>query len=114
LDLNLYEFLKDDIDPKASFSRDEISNLKEALLLADSHPKVVLFRWRACAVAVNASRNNGSWSFEYYDPISRASMMKDPFLMREMVKRSSSIKAKVQGEQVYIIDQDLKDMHDRS
>jgi len=114
LDLNLYGFLKEDIDPNASLNRDEISNLKEALLLADSHPKVVLFRWRACAVAVNASRNNGSWSFEYYDPISRASMVKDPFLMREMVKRSSSIKVKVQGEQVHIIDQDLKDMYDRS
>jgi hypothetical protein len=114
LDLNLNKFLKEDVNPNASLSRDEISDLRDALLLADSHPKVVLFRWRACAVAVNASQNNGSWSLEYYDPISRAGMMKDPFLMREIVKRSSSIRVEVQGGQMNIIDQDLKDMYDRS
>jgi inner membrane protein len=109
LDLNLDNFLKEDIDPKASLSRGEISDLKEALRLADSNPKVVLFRWRACAVAVNASRNNGSWSFEYYDPVSRAGMVKDPIWMKEMVKRSSSMQVRVNGDQMHIIDQDLKD-----
>jgi inner membrane protein len=102
-DLNLDNFLKKDIDPKASFRRGEISDLKEALRLADSHPKVVLFRWRACAVAVNASRNNGSWSFEYYDPVSRAGMVKDPIWMKEMVKRSSSMQVSIKGDQGYII-----------
>jgi hypothetical protein len=102
-DLNLDNFLKKDIDPKASFRRGEISDLKEALRLADSHPKVVLFRWRACAVAVNASRNNGSWSFEYYDPVSRAGMVKDPTWMKEMVKRSSSMQVSIKGDQGYII-----------
>ena len=98
-DLNLDNFLKEDIDPKASLSRDEVSDLKVALHLADSHTKVVLFRWRACAVAVNASRNNGSWSFEYYDPVSRAGMVKDPIWMKEMVKRSSSMQVSVKGDQ---------------
>jgi hypothetical protein len=104
LDLNFGDYLKEDIDPKASVSRDEISDLKEALHLADSNPMVVLFRWRACAVAVNASQNNGSWSFEYYDPVSRAGMVKDPIWMREMVKRSSSMKVKVKGDQMNITD----------
>jgi inner membrane protein len=97
-DLNLDNFLKEDIDPKASFGRDEVLGLKEALHLADSHPKVVLFRWRACAVAVNASRNNGSWSFEYYDPVSKAGMAKDPIWMKEMVKRSSSMQVSIKGD----------------
>jgi len=107
-DLNFGDFLKEDINPKASLSKDEVSDLKEALHLADSHPKVVLFRWRACAVAVNASRNNGSWSFEYYDPVSRAGMVKDPIWMKEMVKRSSSMQVSVKGDQEYIIGQDSK------
>jgi inner membrane protein len=84
---------RDSGDPKSA------SDLKEALHLADSDPKVVLFRWRACAVAVNASQNNGSWSFEYYDPVSRAGMVKDSIWMKEMLKRSSSIQVSVKGDQ---------------
>jgi inner membrane protein len=84
------------------------SDLEKALHLADSQPKVVLFRWRACAVAVNATCNNGSWSLEYYDPVGRAGMVKAPIWMREMVIRSSSIEVKVEGDQAYIIDKDLK------
>ena len=84
---------RDSGDPKSAL------DLKEALRLADSHPKVELFRWRACAVAVNASWNNGSWSFEYYDPVSRAGMVKDPIWMKEMVKRSSSMQVSEKGDQ---------------
>jgi inner membrane protein len=88
------------------------SDLGKTLRLADSLPKVVLFRWRACAVAVNASRNNGSWSFEYYDPVSRAGVGKDPIWMREMVKlspvkRSPPLEVRVEGDQACIIGHDL-------
>ena len=95
-----------------SGDRESTSDLEETLSLADSHPKVVLFRWRACAVAVNASRNNGSWSFEYYDPVSRAGIGKDPIWMREMVKlspvkRSPPLEVRVEGDQAYITGHDL-------
>ncbi|HSD57509.1 MAG TPA: metal-dependent hydrolase [Methanotrichaceae archaeon] len=110
-DLNFGDFLKEDRYLKASMSRDEVSDLEETLHLADSHPKVVLFRWRACAVAINASRNNGSWSLEYYDPVGRAGMVNAPIWMRERVKQSSSMKVRVEGDQAYVIGQDLKDLY---
>jgi inner membrane protein len=108
---NFGNYLKDDRDLKASMSIGEVSDLEETLRLADSQPKVVLFRWRACAVAVNASQNNGSWVVEYYDPVGRAGMVKAPIWMREMVKRSSSLKVKVEGDQAHIIGRDLKDLY---
>ncbi len=115
-DLNFGDFQKEDSDLKASMSRGEVLDLEENLRLADSQPKVVLFRWRACAVAVNASRINGSWSFEYYDPVSKAGMGKDPIWMREMVKlspvkRSPPLKVRVEGDQAYIIGHDLRDLY---
>jgi inner membrane protein len=113
-----YDSLSNNISYIASYPRLHVeldasdpqstSDLEEALRLADSQPKVVLFRWRACAVAVNASRNNGSWSFEYYDPVSRAGVGKDPVWMKEMVKlspvkRSPPLEVGVEGDQAYII-----------
>jgi inner membrane protein len=111
-DLNFGDFQKDDRDLKASMSRDEVSDLEDALHLADSLPKIVLFRWRACAVAVNAYQNNGSWLLEYYDPVG---VVKAPTWMPEMVKRSPkrspSIKVRVERDQACILDQDLKDLY---
>jgi inner membrane protein len=110
--LNSGDYLKDNTDPKLFISADEISDLEEAMHMTDALPKVALFRWRACAVAVNASRNNGSWLIEYYDPVGRAGMVKAPLWMREMVKRSSSLRVRVEGDQAYIIGQDLKNLYD--
>jgi len=31
-----------------------------------------MFRWRAYAIAMNASYYEGVWSLEYYDPVQRA------------------------------------------
>jgi hypothetical protein len=105
------DYHKDDTDLKLFMSTDEISDLEEAMNMSDSLPKVALFRWRACAVAVNASRNNGSWLIEYYDPVGRAGMVKAPLWMREMVKRSSSLRVQVEGDQAHIIGQDLKNLY---
>jgi len=41
---------------------------ERALDLAANLPQVKLFRWRAYAVAINASKLNGSWLLEYYEP----------------------------------------------
>ena len=110
--LNSGDCLKDDTDLKLFMSADEISDLEEAMHMTDALPKVALFRWRACAVAVNASRNNGSWLIEYYDPVGRAGLVKAPLWMRDMVKRSSSLRARVEGDHAYIIGQDLKNLYD--
>jgi inner membrane protein len=48
---------------------------ERALELAESLPQVKLFRWRAYAVAINASKLNGSWLLEYYDPVVKQEMM---------------------------------------
>lgn len=111
-----YDFLSDEISYLASYPRLNVEldsgdpesasdpNLEKALHLADSLPQVALFRWRACAVAVNASRNNGSWLLEYYDPLG---LVKAPTWMPQVVKRSPkrspSIKVRVEGDQAYII-----------
>jgi inner membrane protein len=48
---------------------------ERALDLAENLPQVKLFRWRAYAVAINASELNGSWLLEYYDPVVKLEMM---------------------------------------
>jgi inner membrane protein len=48
---------------------------ERALDLAENLPQVKLFRWRAYAVAINASKLNGSWLLEYYDPVVKLEMM---------------------------------------
>jgi inner membrane protein len=48
---------------------------ERALDLAENLPQVKLFRWRAYAVAINASERNGSWLFEYYDPVVKLKTM---------------------------------------
>ena len=108
--LNLSNNLKDEKVLRIC-SVDEVSGLKETFLIADSQPRVVLFRWRACAVAVNAYQHNGSWIFEYYDPVGRAGMVNAPIWMREKFKRSSTLKVEVEGDQAHIIGKDLKDFY---
>ena len=48
---------------------------ERALDLAENLPQVKLFRWRAYAVAINASELNGSWLLEYYDPVVKLEML---------------------------------------
>jgi inner membrane protein len=109
--LNSGDYPKGDRDLKLFMSADEILDLEETMHMTDALPKVALFRWRACAVAVNASRNNGSWLIEYYDPVGRVGMVKAPLWMREMVKRSSSLRVRVKGDQAHTIGQDLKNLY---
>lgn len=48
---------------------------ERAIDLAENLPQVKLFRWRAYAVAINASERNGSWLLEYYDPVIKLETM---------------------------------------
>ncbi len=86
-----------------------LQDLNDAQHIANSHPKVVLFSWRACAVAVNASWDDGSWIFEYYDPVSRVGTVKDPIWLKEMGKRSPPLRVRVVGNQAQLIGRELKD-----
>ncbi len=42
---------------------------ESALDSAESLPQVKLFRWKSRAVAINASKSEGHWIIEYYDPV---------------------------------------------
>jgi len=78
---HVYEFnsLHGEMPHNSTFLRLNISSgsmgAERALDLAENLPQVKLFRWRAYAVAINASELNGSWLLEYYDPVVKLEMM---------------------------------------
>lgn len=103
-DMSFSSYPEDNAEIKASMSDNKAPDLEKALHLANSLPKIVLFRWRSCGVAVNATQDNGSWLLEYYDPVS---VVKSPAWMPEIAKQifkqSPSIKVRVEGDQAYIV-----------
>jgi membrane-bound metal-dependent hydrolase YbcI (DUF457 family) len=79
---------------QATSSPDEA---KKAVALADDLPAVGLFRWRAYAVAVNATAiGNGSWDIEYYDPLVRVQSEGSSSLFRFRSHRYGSVRAVVE------------------
>lgn len=57
--------------------------LDEALGAAGELSQIKMFKWRAYAVAINATSSNGVWLLEYYDPLGKAMARGAPaFLMR--------------------------------
>lgn len=79
---------------RAASSRDEAL---EAVARADELPAVGLFRWRAYAVAVNAtSSGNGSWDIEYYDPPVRAQAEGSGSFFRRQSSIYGSVRAVVE------------------
>lgn len=68
-------------------------DLDSALFAAGELPQVKMFRWRAYAVAVNASYTGGAWSLEYYDPLRRAMFRESPSVFRRI---NAPIKVKVE------------------
>jgi inner membrane protein len=69
--------------------------LAEAIRTAESLPQVKLFRWRAYAVATNASMQNGSWHLEFYDPVVREEMMNAWPILQIAVRSYSSVQVAV-------------------
>ena len=70
---------------------------KEALDAAESLSPVKIFRWRAYAVAINASSwGNGSWYIEYYDPLVRAQRDGSWSFLRPPLSRNGSLRVTVQ------------------
>jgi inner membrane protein len=74
-----YDSLMGKVTNSSAFAKitvaSSITQAKAAMGEAEKLPLVLLFRWRAYAVAINAtSQQNGSWIIEYYDPVVRAQM----------------------------------------
>jgi inner membrane protein len=73
-----------------------ITEAKVAIAAAEKLPLVLLFRWRAYAVAINATSHNGSWIIEYYDPLVRAQMANSGPIFRQALKGYGSIRVRVE------------------
>jgi inner membrane protein len=78
--------------------------LDKALDKADQLPQAKMFRWRAHAVAVNASYGNGTWSLEYFDPVQRLEMQGISRTFRRAGARFSSLNISVTGERAVVGD----------
>jgi len=78
--------------------------LDKAIGAADQLPQAKMFRWRAHAVAVNASFGNGTWSLEYYDPVQRIEMRSISRTFRGEGARFSSLNINVTGERAVVGD----------
>jgi len=72
-------------------------NLKGALAAADELPQIKMFRWRAYAVAINASFDQKVWSLEYYDPMQRAMAKDMPGIFKRVAKGFGSMNVTVNG-----------------
>jgi inner membrane protein len=75
----------------------------KAIDAAEKLSQVKLFRWRAYAVAINVTFQNGSWYLEYFDPIVKTEMMNAWLISQMDIKRYGSIQIKVDGERAAVI-----------
>ncbi|MBN1322734.1 MAG: metal-dependent hydrolase [Methanotrichaceae archaeon] len=69
--------------------------LDEALSAAAGLASVQTLRWRAYAVAANATRKDGAWQIEYYDPLMRADLLDAPPLLRRLARGRLSLSVSV-------------------
>lgn len=76
---------------------------ERAIRAGDDLPQVKLFRWRAHAVAVNASLQNETWNLEYYDPVGKTEIMGSWPILRMMLKSYSSVEVEVNGETATVL-----------
>ncbi|MGV8175738.1 MAG: metal-dependent hydrolase [Methanothrix sp.] len=99
--VSLYDLRGGSISDATSFPKLQaasgLDEAKKALALADDLPAVSLFRWRAYAVAVNATATrNGSWDIEYYDPMVRAQSEGSSSFFRLRSSRYGSLRVVVE------------------
>jgi len=73
-----------------------VTEARAAISAAEELPMVLLFRWRAYAVAINATSENGSWIIEYYDPLVRAQMANSGPTFRSALKGYGSVRVRVE------------------
>ncbi len=77
--------------------------LKEAIMEAEGLPQVELFRWRAYAVAMNTSFQDGSWYLEYYDPVIEIETANASSMLQWVSRSYGSLQVRVTGEEAAVI-----------
>ncbi len=97
-----YDSLTGKVTNSSAFAKmtvaSSLTQAKAAIDEAEKLPQVRLFRWRAYAVAVNAtSQQNGSWIIEYYDPVVRAQMANSGPVFRPALKGYGSVWVRVEN-----------------
>lgn len=75
----------------------EDDDIVAAMEAAEELPQVKVFRWRAYAVAVNASLQNGVWCLEYYDPIVKAETMNSSSLFKLVSSNYAAVEVMIDG-----------------
>jgi inner membrane protein len=74
-----FDLLQGNLSHESSYPRlfvaSSLDEAKAAIAVAEELPQVKLFRWRAFAVAINATcKDNVSWDIEFYDPLVKMQM----------------------------------------
>jgi inner membrane protein len=81
-----------------------ITEAEIAIGAAENLSQVKLFRWRAYAVAINATSHNDSWIIEYYDPLVKAQMANSGPFFRQALKSYGSVRIMVENGQARIFE----------
>jgi inner membrane protein len=97
-----YDSLTGKVTNSSAFAKitvaSSLTEAKAAIGEAEKLPQVRLFRWRAYAVAINAtSLQNGFWDIEYYDPVVRAQMANSGPVFRPALKGYGSVWVRVEN-----------------
>ncbi|MBN1236056.1 MAG: metal-dependent hydrolase [Methanotrichaceae archaeon] len=97
-----YDYLEGNISSRTAFPRlfvaSSVEEAEKEIAAAEELPQVRLFRWRAYAVAINATSENGSsWEIEYYDPLVKAQMDGSRRLFRPPSRSYGSVKVRVEN-----------------
>jgi inner membrane protein len=105
----VYEFnsLYEVTQQSSSFPRLNTSpaspGFEKAFDMAEKLPQVKLFRWRANAIAISASKQNGSWLLEYYDPAVKLKMMNSGQIAGAAFRRYGSVQVRVENDEAKVI-----------
>jgi inner membrane protein len=96
-----YDSLKGKVTNSSAFAQitvaSSVTQAKTAIGAAEKLPQIKLFRWRAYAVAINAtSQQNGSWDIDYYDPLVRAQMAYSDPVFRPALRSYGSVRVRVE------------------
>jgi inner membrane protein len=104
-----YDSLMDRITSRSAFAKLTISSdaaeAKQAISAAEELPQVRLFRWRAYAVAINATADKDcSWAIEYYDPLVRGQMQSSWPAFRPALRGYGSVMVKMEDGSSQVVD----------
>lgn len=97
-----YDYLDGNVSGGGDFPRlsvaSSIEEAEKAIAVSEKLSQVRLFRWRAYAVAINAtSQENGSWDIEYYDPLVKMQMDRSRSLFRPRSSGYGSVRVAVEN-----------------